>query len=327
MSRNGTKRNRLFVLNDPHAMRVSKELAKEIGLNQSIVLLQIDFLLAHTTFVREGLPWIRMTLDDMKSEYFDFWSRETLRRTIQDLEDRPLVRLANFNRRGFDRTQWITLDVDGCAKLSSLTITHFEQWGGSSAPSVNNPDGDSPITQNEQSQVNGQFPFDDPESLTAVDEQSPVPITQNEQWKTTNREMENPDRVIDDNNLGNASQQNEPTIGGRDLKKRLTSSGRDAEPRPTPKRINVGKLLSDALPAGRKFPRSFKGHLGREMHKLAKEGFGENDILAAAKACIDKGLNPHNLPSLVIEVRSAKRGPKNGFQTPDHSEYEEAVIR
>lgn len=322
-----TKRNRLFVLNDPHAMRVSKELATEIGLNQSIVLLQIDFLIAHTNYIREGLPWIRMTVQEMKSEYFDFWSDETLRRTVQDLKDRKLIRIANFNRRGFDRTQWITLDVAGCSKLKSLTITHFGEWNGSSSPTINNTDDPAAITQNEESQVSGQFPLDDPDLLTAVDEERDAPIPQNGESTTSDRGIDDHKSGDAGRDLRDASPQSEATIVGRDLEKRLTSSGRDAQrPRPEPKRINIGKLLAEVLPAGKKIPRSFKGHLGREMHKLAAEGITVDVIRDAAKACIEKGLNPHNLPSLAVEVRSSTRRHQT-FQNADQSDYEDAVIQ
>lgn len=329
-----TKRDRLFVLNDPYAMRVSKQLAMEIGLKESIVLLQIDFLLANTQYVREGKPWIRMTLADLKSQYFDFLGRETLRRTIESLQQRELIIIGNFNRRGFDRTQWITLNVVGCSKLNSLTITHFEPGSVESVEDANTgpdgPDG-SGVTN---SQVNGVLPLDDPELLTDVDASSTDAITRNELSTAQNGTSTRADRVLDGSerdvdvsDLGDASHQNGSTIDGRDLEKRLTSSGRDA-PRPsTAKRINVGKLLSEILPAGHKFPRSFKGHLGSEMKRLAKEGIDEGVIRDAAVLCIDKGLNPANLPSLAVQVRTDAQRAQSGFQTPDQSEYAEGVFR
>lgn len=332
-----TRRNRLFVLNDPHSMRVSKELAKEIGLNNSIVLLQVDFLLAHTQYVREGLPWIRRSTEELKAEYFDFWSVETVRRTIKDLDERlKLIRVANFNRRGFDRTQWITLNVEGCSRLKSLTITHFEEWSPGSAHLINSGDDEPPIPQDEESQVAATLPLDDPDLLTAVDDESPSPIPQNGESNTQNgssmsadRGIETPDRVLDARDLGDASQQSGEAIEERkDLEKRLTSSGKDAA-RPQPKKISIKKLLAEALPRGRTISRNFKGHLGREMHKLARQGIDADVIRDAAKACIEKGLNPHNLPSLALEVRSTNghRSAHVPFQNPDPSEYEEEVIR
>ena len=41
-----TKHERIFTLNDPHALRICGSLAQEIGLNESIVLLQLEFLIS-----------------------------------------------------------------------------------------------------------------------------------------------------------------------------------------------------------------------------------------------------------------------------------------
>jgi hypothetical protein len=326
-----TKRDRLFILNDPFQMRVSKELAKEIGLKESIVLLQIDFLLANTQYVREDKPWIRMTLDEMKSQYFDFIGRETLRRALESLQKSELITIANFNRAGFDRTQWITLNVEGCSRLRSLTITRYEP---SAAPLANSGDGNGPITQNGSAQVTATLPLDDPDLLTPVDDSSTSSISQNEPSRAqngtstrANREIEDPDRDVEDAQSGNASSQNEPTIRGRDLEKRLTSSGRDALRPEPPKKINVGALLAEVIPVGATISRRFKGHLGREMNNLVREGVPADVVRDAAKACIEKGLNPHNLPSLALEVRAPGRQPHQTFATPDQSEYEDAEIR
>lgn len=68
-------RERLFVLNDPHALRVNAALAMEIGLNESIVLLQLEFLISISDNVREGRIWTYQSLSELQEAHFPFWSR------------------------------------------------------------------------------------------------------------------------------------------------------------------------------------------------------------------------------------------------------------
>src|SRR5215213_1933292 len=98
------RRERLFVLNDPHALRVSAALAMEIGLNESMVLLQLEFLISISDNIHDGRVWTYQSLHDMRESFFPFWSKATIGRAIQALVARDLIIVGNFNRVGFDRT-------------------------------------------------------------------------------------------------------------------------------------------------------------------------------------------------------------------------------
>jgi hypothetical protein len=114
------RRERLFVLNDPHALRVSAALAMEIGLNESMVLLQLEFLISISDNVQDGRVWTYQSLNELRETYFPFWSKATIGRAIQSLVERDLVIIGNFNRVGFDRTPWYALNPDGLRQLTSL---------------------------------------------------------------------------------------------------------------------------------------------------------------------------------------------------------------
>jgi hypothetical protein len=114
------RRERLFVLNDPHALRVSAALAMEIGLNESMVLLQLEFLISISDNIHDGRVWTYQSLNDMRENFFPFWSKATIGRAIQALVERNLVIVGNFNRAGFDRTPWYALNPDGLRALTSL---------------------------------------------------------------------------------------------------------------------------------------------------------------------------------------------------------------
>lgn len=121
---NAAQRPRLFVLNDPHAMRISPELANEIGLNESIVLLQVEFLMRLNTEERDGKQWIYHPLEYWHEEHFIWWSVTTIGRIFKSLEKMGLIFInGKYNKLGYDRTQWVALNYEGLAKLSSIKVS------------------------------------------------------------------------------------------------------------------------------------------------------------------------------------------------------------
>jgi hypothetical protein len=120
--------NRLFVLNDSHAPRLSPALAQEIGLNESILFLQFEFLIAVHGSQIAGRRWVRMSVRDLERE-FPFWSYSTINRAVQSLEARGLIAVENFNRRNYDKTRWFAIDLDAAARLRSIAIKPVREGG------------------------------------------------------------------------------------------------------------------------------------------------------------------------------------------------------
>jgi len=112
----------MFTLNDPYALRINKELAMEIGFNESIVLLQFEYLIGISNNWRDGWKWTYQSLTDLQKEFFPWWSRDTINRTIQNLVGKGLLIVGNYNRHRYDRTRWFRLDEDGCDALQSITM-------------------------------------------------------------------------------------------------------------------------------------------------------------------------------------------------------------
>lgn len=119
----------LLILNDPHPMRICPELALEIGLNESIVLLQLDYLLRiapdDERHWHDGQKWTHQSLADLQA-HFSWWSLPTIGRIISNLKDNQLILIGNFNRLGFDRTQWFTLNPVGLSRLRSVLLPPLE---------------------------------------------------------------------------------------------------------------------------------------------------------------------------------------------------------
>ncbi|MDP9469482.1 MAG: hypothetical protein M3Q71_02285 [Chloroflexota bacterium] len=191
------KRRRIFVLNDPHALRVSPELAVEIGFNESLVLLQLEFLISISDHVIDGRVWTYQAYQDLKDRYFPWWSIATISRTMKSLEEKGLIISGNFNRAGFDRTQWYTLNEDGLRQLESIRLEdeRRERRGGKPilqiAKSISQ--GEQSILQDETSISQDEQPIPETTAETTTEKRNPRTIQELEEedrrWKEHREHM------------------------------------------------------------------------------------------------------------------------------------------
>ncbi len=118
------KYERIFVLNNPIAPRLCPELAVEIGLNESILLLQLEFWISignKKKKERDGRIWTYQSLAEIQ-QTFCFWSLSTINRAIRNLEERKLIFVANYNATSYDRTRWFALNAEEINKLKSIKM-------------------------------------------------------------------------------------------------------------------------------------------------------------------------------------------------------------
>lgn len=126
---NGNNRQALLVFNDPHAMRINNDLAMEIGFEEHIVFLQIEFLISITRNLREGKYWTYQTLEDLRTKHFRYWSTSKISRILQKLEANKLILIGNFNKHKSDRTQWFALNPEGINMLTSVRLVDLPDPG------------------------------------------------------------------------------------------------------------------------------------------------------------------------------------------------------
>src|SRR5205085_11572817 len=123
------KYQRIFVLNDPHALRISADLAVEIGFNESILLLQLEFLLSIVAdkpdHWKNDRLWTRQSGTDWQG-YFKWLSLPTISRALDSLEKQGLISIDNFNKYKYDRSQWFALNYDGLSKLKSIRVSEVK---------------------------------------------------------------------------------------------------------------------------------------------------------------------------------------------------------
>lgn len=97
------------LLIDEPPLQVLPSLARELGLNEAIMLQQMHYWLIKSSHEFEGVKWFYKTLEDWQIE-FPFWSTMTIRRTLTNLEKQKVIRIGNFNKKKFDKTKWYTIE-------------------------------------------------------------------------------------------------------------------------------------------------------------------------------------------------------------------------
>jgi len=86
-------------------------LAKHIGLNEAILLQQINYWLSKKKHFYDGQYWTYNTHKEWLKQ-FPFFSESTLRRTIKNLEDNKILISNKYNKSSYDQTKWYTIDFN-----------------------------------------------------------------------------------------------------------------------------------------------------------------------------------------------------------------------
>jgi hypothetical protein len=177
--------NRLFVLNDSHAPWLSPALAQEIGLNESILFLQLEFLIAVRGTLVGGRTWVRMSVRDLVEE-FPFWSSSTINRALRTLISGGLLLAEDFNEAKYDKTRWFSINLAAASRLKSIAVKvsgRGSQTGGHDTRSTQNGIGstqdETRSTQNETAIDRELTPETNPES-THTPAPSPAGMKQGE---------------------------------------------------------------------------------------------------------------------------------------------------
>lgn len=111
-----------------HPIVVDMELASEIGLNESIVAQQLNYWInTKSAKLINGKKWIYNTYQNWQRDSFPFWSEATIRRSFTKLEEMGIVETGNFNKAGFDKTKWYTVNTEKLDKLMSRRAAQNEQ--------------------------------------------------------------------------------------------------------------------------------------------------------------------------------------------------------
>jgi len=87
----------------------SPDLAKLIGLHEAITLQQIHYWIEKKMHFRDGFYWVYNTYGGRRAQV-PFMSIETIKRCIGNLEKLGVVVSGNYNKKGYDKTKWYTIN-------------------------------------------------------------------------------------------------------------------------------------------------------------------------------------------------------------------------
>ncbi|RMC36005.1 hypothetical protein F5ESL0236_07580 [Lactobacillus sp. ESL0236] len=113
-----------------HPIVIDTDLAVALGSNgdrEAMVLQQLNYWL-HSKSAKQinGRRWIYNTYDNWKKDSFPFFSKSTIRRTFTKLEEQGIVITGNFNKAGFDKTKWYSIDEEKLDELMSRRCAQNE---------------------------------------------------------------------------------------------------------------------------------------------------------------------------------------------------------
>ncbi|MDA5091518.1 conserved phage C-terminal domain-containing protein [Klebsiella quasipneumoniae subsp. quasipneumoniae] len=92
---------------------INPDLAYSIGLNEAIVLQQLNYWLQETNsgLERDGVRWIYNTTEQWL-EQFPFWSESTLKRTFTRLKSLGVLKIEQLNKSQRDMTNYYTINYE-----------------------------------------------------------------------------------------------------------------------------------------------------------------------------------------------------------------------
>lgn len=99
-----------------------KEIAKEFGLNESIVLEELYVRIQQKGIPLNGKVWIECTYEKWQ-EVFPFWSISTIKRTFSSLKKQGLILMEQHGKHRYDRTNWYAFTNEGMRHFSERETT------------------------------------------------------------------------------------------------------------------------------------------------------------------------------------------------------------
>ena len=89
------------------------------SLDEAVILQQIHYWIERRQNYREGRYWVYNSMENWMQQFPWIKSRTTLTRYFNNLEKKGLLITGNYNKAGFDKTKWYTIDYS--------TLSDFEQ--------------------------------------------------------------------------------------------------------------------------------------------------------------------------------------------------------
>ncbi|AXK19153.1 hypothetical protein [Bacillus sp. COPE52] len=102
---------RTHLLSSTDTMIFKPALAEQLGLNEAIVLQQVHYWIEKSNHYHDGRYWVYNTIEKW-NEQFQWWGKSTIKRLFGSLEKDGYLLSGNYNKAGFDRTKWYSIDYE-----------------------------------------------------------------------------------------------------------------------------------------------------------------------------------------------------------------------
>ena len=117
-----------LLINKDKVVMASVDLAIVVGdLEEAVVLNQISYWLERYKELghnfKDGKYWVYNSYQKWHEDNFPFWHPSKIQRIFKSLETKGLLLSANYNKAGFDKTKWYTIDYQ---KLQTM-INEYEE--------------------------------------------------------------------------------------------------------------------------------------------------------------------------------------------------------
>ena len=138
------------LIRDEPPLMLLPQLAVQIGVNEAIVLQQVHYWMERyrekgdKKHFHDGRYWVYNTPEGWQKDNFPFWCKRTIRRAIDSLrkpykpkagekkvERGPLLLAENYNRKGYDKTLWYSIDYEEVYKVvnsDDLSKSECPKW-------------------------------------------------------------------------------------------------------------------------------------------------------------------------------------------------------
>lgn len=98
------------------AQIIIPELAKELGLEEAIVVQQLHYWLQRCGKLIDNAIWIYNSFNEWSNQ-FSYWSVSKIKRIFYSLEKQQIIISKKINKSNSDHTKWYSIDYE---KLSLL---------------------------------------------------------------------------------------------------------------------------------------------------------------------------------------------------------------
>lgn len=115
------------------ALSFNIEDAKKYGQEEAVILYHIRYWTrtnaANNKHIHDGRCWTYNSHKSL-SKLFPFWNEQKCKRLIKSLKDQGAILVGNYNKIGYDRTSWYTIN-DGSSLIHQQTIDQSNLTDGS----------------------------------------------------------------------------------------------------------------------------------------------------------------------------------------------------